>query len=114
MSFFQDPPRLGNQYDDDALLRSYLAHRLPEEMRRQLEGEWRELGELAGGALYAFQLRDRLNEPELTQWDAWGRRVDRIEVSPLWREAEALAARRGLVAVAYEQAHGEYSRIHQF
>lgn len=114
MSFFQDPPRLGNQYDDDALLQSYLARQLPEELRRSVTEELRELGELSGGYFHEFQLRDRLNEPELTQWDAWGRRVDRIEVSPLWREAEALSARRGLVAVAYEQKSGALSRIHQF
>jgi alkylation response protein AidB-like acyl-CoA dehydrogenase len=114
MSFFQDPPRLGNQYDEDSLLQSYLARRFPEPVRRSVAEELRELGELGGKAFYEFQLRDRLNEPELTQWDAWGRRVDRIEVSPLWREAEGLSARRGLVAVAYEQKSGELSRVHQF
>lgn len=114
MSFFQDPPRLGNQYDDDALLQSYLARQLPEELQRSLTEDLRELGELSGKYFYEFQLRDRLNEPELTQWDAWGQRVDRIEVSPLWREAEALAAKRGLVAVAYEQKSAELSRVHQF
>ena len=114
MSFFQDPPRLGNQYDDDALLRSYLDRSLPGDMKAGLEDEFRELGELSGGYFYEFQLRDRLNEPELTQWNAWGHRVDHIEVSPLWKEAEALTAKRGLVAVAYEQKHGDRSRLHQF
>ena len=114
MSFFQEPPRLGNQYDDDALLRGYLERVLPGDLRASLEGEFRELGELAGGHYYEFQLRDRLNEPVLTQWDPWGQRVDHIEVSPLWKEAEALAARRGLVAVAYEQKNGDRSRLHQF
>ncbi len=46
------------------------------------------MGEMAGGPLYAFQLADRHNEPVHTPWDAWGNRVDRIEVSPLWRAAE--------------------------
>jgi alkylation response protein AidB-like acyl-CoA dehydrogenase len=114
MSFFQDPPKLGNQYDEDALLRSYLARVLPKDLRDGLEGELRELGELGGRYFYEFQLRDRLNEPELTQWDAWGHRVDHIEVSPLWKEAEALSARRGLVAVAYERKSAELSRVHQF
>jgi alkylation response protein AidB-like acyl-CoA dehydrogenase len=114
MSFFQEPPRLGNQYDDDALLRSYLDRVLPRDMRAGLEDEFRELGELGGGYFYEFQLRDRLNEPELTQWDAWGHRVDHIELTPLWKEAELLTARRGLVAVAYEQKNGDRSRIHQF
>ena len=47
------------------------------------------------------------------QWDAWGRRVDEIELVPLWREAAALAARHGLVAAAYERRHGPLSRLHQ-
>jgi alkylation response protein AidB-like acyl-CoA dehydrogenase len=114
MGFFQEPPRLGNQYDDDALLQSYLARTLPEELRRSLTDELRDLGDLGGNYFYQFQLRDRLNEPELTQWDAWGHRVDHIEVSPLWKEAEALSARRGLVATAYEQKSAELSRVHQF
>src|ERR1051325_273739 len=72
------------------------------------------LAGLAGGGLYGMQLTDRLNEPRLTQWDAWGERVDRIEVSPLWRAAERVAAERGLVATAYERRHGAHSRTHQF
>ncbi len=114
MAFFQDPPRLGNQYDDDTLLREYLARVWPADMLGALEPELRELGGEAGGRLRELQIADRLNEPTLTQWDAWGRRVDLIEVSPLWREAAVLAARLGLVAAAYERRHGEHSRVHQF
>jgi len=105
---------MGNQYDDDALLQSYLARTLPEDLRNSIHGELRELGALGGGYFYEFQLRDRRNEPELTQWDAWGHRVDHIEVSPLWKEAEVLAAKHGLVATAYEQKSAELSRVHQF
>ncbi|MCE9670200.1 acyl-CoA dehydrogenase family protein [Myxococcus stipitatus] len=114
MSFFQEPPRLGNQYDDDALLQSYLARTLPEDFRRSITEDLRDLGELSGNYFYPFQLRDRLNEPVLTQWDAWGHRIDHIEVSPLWKEAEALAAKRGLIATAYEQKSGDLSRVHMF
>ena len=59
------------------------------------------------------QLADRKSEPTLTQWDAWGNRVDRIELTPLWREAERIAAEHGVVATAYERAHGALSRVHQ-
>ena len=71
------------------------------------------MGEMAGGPLYAFQLADRLNEPVHTPWDAWGNRIDRIEVSPLWRAAEQLAARSGLIALPYERKHAAWSRMHQ-
>ncbi len=113
MSFFQEPPRLGNTYDADPLLREALARLLPPGALLAVEPELRYLGELAGGRLAQLQHDDRLNEPRLTQWDAWGRRIDAIEVSPLWREAARLAAEHGLVAVPYEQEHGEHSRLHQ-
>jgi alkylation response protein AidB-like acyl-CoA dehydrogenase len=108
MVFFQDPPQLGNQFDDDPMLGSWIARFCP-----ALAGELREIGALSV-EFYAKQLADRDNEPVLTQWDAWGQRIDRIEVSPLWREAQVLSARHGLVAAGYEPRHGAHARTHQF
>ena len=53
MAFFQTAPTLGNQYTDDRVLRSYLARVLPDDVRRELEGDHALLGELSGGELYA-------------------------------------------------------------
>ncbi len=114
MPFNQPAPQLGNQYTDDRVLRSYLARVLPVQMLASIEKALVELGEMAGGELYRLQIADRLNEPVHTPWDAWGNRVDHIEVSPLWKRAELLAAERGLIATAYERRNGRHSRIHQF
>ncbi len=35
--FQQKPPELGNQYEDDRVLRSYLGRVLPDEMLREIE-----------------------------------------------------------------------------
>jgi acyl-CoA dehydrogenase len=113
MPFRQLPPSLGNQYEDDRVLRSYLVRVLPKEVFHETEASLFEMGRLAGGELYQMQLADRLNEPKLTQWDAWGNRIDKIELTPLWRVAEHIAAKHGLVATAYEQRHGSFSRVHQ-
>ena len=110
---FQAPPALGNQYNDDLVLRSYLRRSIPPDVLREIEPTLVEIGELAGGELYQMQLADRLNEPKFTQWDAWGNRIDRIELTPLWCVAERLAAEHGIVATAYEQKHGRFSRVHQ-
>ena len=112
--FTQSAPELGNQYRDDPLLGSWLRRTLPAESLRELEPELDELGAVAGGPLYRLQIADRLNEPTLRQWDAWGNRVDELEVTSLWREAERLAVRHGLVATGYEPAHGRHARIAQF
>src|SRR6187200_2834696 len=72
-SFTQSPPALGNQFEDDPLLGSWIARAFPRPLAGMLAPELHELGALAGGELYRLQLADRGNEPVLTQWDAWGR-----------------------------------------
>ena len=113
MQFHQAPPALGNQYEEDRVLRSYLSRVLPKDVLRDVEEPLAEMGRLSGAELYEFQLADRLNEPTLTQWDAWGNRIDKIELTPLWRLAERIAAEHGVVATAYERRHGSFSRVHQ-
>jgi alkylation response protein AidB-like acyl-CoA dehydrogenase len=113
MDFFQDPPRLGNQYDADLLLRSWLERTLPEPVRRAIEPELREMGELAATTLFDLSLRGRRDEPELVPYDPWGRRVDEIRVPEAWRAFARVAAEWGLVAIPHERAHGAFSRIHQ-
>lgn len=113
MAFFQEPPRLANQFDDDPLLPTWIARHLGEAAGPELRSELHELGDLAV-TYHARQLADRTNEPVLTQWDAWGNRIDRIDVSPLWREAQVLAARHGMVAAGYEPRLGPHARTHQF
>ena len=112
MSFTQAPPTLDNQYDADDALRGLLARLLPGAVLREVEPGLREMGRISA-ELYPVQLADRRSEPVLTQWDAWGNRIDHIELTPLWRTAERIAAEHGVVAAAYERAHGRFSRIHQ-
>jgi len=113
MTFQQAPPTLGNQYEDDRVLRSYLARVFSPGVLSEIAPSLVEMGRLAGAELYQLQLADRLNEPRLTQWDAWGNRVDQIELTPLWKRAERIAAEHGVVATAYERKHGRLSRVHQ-
>jgi acyl-CoA dehydrogenase len=112
--FVQEGPRLRNTYRSDELLRGYLAWKLGPELLAAIEPELVELGELAAGSLFDLQRADRRNEPTLTQWDPWGARIDRIETTRLWHEAERLAVRLGLTAIPYERKEGHWSRTRQF
>ena len=47
--FYQSPPRIGNQYDQDRLLRSYLRRVLPAETLAEVEPDLRRLGARAAG-----------------------------------------------------------------
>ncbi|MGA8051963.1 MAG: acyl-CoA dehydrogenase family protein, partial [Burkholderiales bacterium] len=114
MAFVQAAPRLGNQHTDDRVLRGYLERTLPPEQLAASQAQLARMGALAGGELYAQQLAERELEPVLVQWDAWGNRVDHIEVTPLWRRAEEIAAREGLIALPHEAPLGALSRVLQF
>lgn len=114
--FFQDPPRLRDEWSEDPALRGYLARVLPPDVHREIEPSLAEMGELAANELYELhnEMDRRENEPRLVRFDAWGRRVDRIETAPAWRRIAEVAATQGVVATGYERTHGEHSRLHQF
>lgn len=41
------------------------------------------------------------------------RRVDELLVTEAWTKQKEIAAREGVVAIAYERKYGQYSRIYQ-
>jgi acyl-CoA dehydrogenase len=111
--FFQEPPRLRNTYRSDVVLREYLERLLPAEVLAQVEPELDQMGEAAAGELAQLAAQAEANPPGLVHYDAWGRRVDRIEVHPAWAELHAVQARAGLCALPYEDRHGPHGRIVQ-
>ena len=114
MSFIQAPPALGNTYESDVVLRTFLENHLPAEVLREIEPSLREMGALSGGPLHELLREDEASVPVLTSWDPWGRRIDRIELTRLWKETLRISAEKGLVALPYERRHGPFSRLHQF
>jgi alkylation response protein AidB-like acyl-CoA dehydrogenase len=112
--FFQDPPRLGNQYDDDALLRAYLGWRLPANVLAEVEPDLQRLGGRASTDILALGESAEASPPRHVPYDSWGNRVDRIDTSEAWHELDRISATEGIVATAYERRHGAHSRIHQF
>jgi acyl-CoA dehydrogenase len=112
--FVQEAPRPQNGYTQDWLLRSLLRRKLPNELLSLIEPPLSELAQLAAGPLWDAQLDDRANEPRLIHWDAWGNRIDRVDVTSVWREAEKLAVRYGLIAIPYERRFAEWGRVCQF
>ena len=112
-SFFQEPPRLGNQYDDDRVLRSYLRRYLTAHVLAGAEPGLRRLGGRAAGEMIELAREAEGAPPVHVPFDPWGRRVDEIRVSPAWRALHRIAAEEGIVATAYERMHEE-ARLHQF
>ena len=114
MSFFQDAPRLDNQWRADRPLRALLRRLVPVDALREMEPSLDRMGALAAGPLRELATAHRRDEPVHVPFDPWGRRVDEVHVNAAWAEYARVAASEGLVATGYERRHGAASRLHQF
>ena len=112
--FTQTAPQLSNSYTTDFLLRDYLSAHIPSAQLTEYELGLSHMGKLAAGELYHLQLADLPNLPRLSSWDAWGRRIDHIELTAMWQRAAPLAAEHGLIAHGYDRTQGASARLHQF
>lgn len=112
--FHQEPPKVQNTYTSDGAFRALLARLLPAEVLQSLEPELAHLGARAASDILALGEAAEAAPPQHIAFDAWGNRVDTIEVSDAWRELERIAAAEGLVARAYERKFGALSRVDQF
>ncbi|HEX5339304.1 MAG TPA: acyl-CoA dehydrogenase family protein [Gammaproteobacteria bacterium] len=111
--FFQDGPCLGNQFEDDAVLGGWLRAHLPAEMLDGIRPGLVRLGVRAAGEMLDYAADALAHPPQHVPYDAWGRRVDHIEVAAGWQALHRVAAEEGIVATAYEREHGAWSRVHQ-
>lgn len=112
--FFQDGPVLNNQYDSDALLKNYLKQTLPSEIMEKIEPDLKNFGSRVIGDIFEMGLDAEAHEPELIQYDPWGRRIDEIKVAQGWTDLHHVSAEEGLVGIGYEREYAEFSRIYQF
>jgi len=114
MGFIQAPPELANPYLTDRVLQSCLRRALPHSLFEHFHEEANELGQVVADELYPQQLAERLVEPRHIPFDPWGRRIDLIELTPLWQRMPAVATRFGLVWHGYDSSKGAHSRLFQF
>jgi len=112
--FFQDPPTLANQYDDDHVLRRYLSRHVPAEVLAEIEPDLHRFGDRVVGDVLAMGEDAHAHEPHLVQFDPWGRRIDHIETARGWQELDRVSAEEGLVAIGYERRFGPLSRLYQY
>lgn len=111
MDFLQTAPQLVHPYRNDRTLLALLDRLIPPERRAALDADLDALGDYAQFA-WERARRSTPRTPVLTRWDAWGRRVDRIELTTAWQEGPQLTTRHAILA-AGQEAH-EHARLEQF
>lgn len=113
MSFAQQAPSLPHPLHADATLRALIARCIPPPRRPALESDLEALAEHALGA-FAGRREPLPREPILTQWDAWGRRIDRVTLTPAWQLGASITTRFGLLAHGHDADAGPSARLEQF
>ncbi|WP_201314399.1 acyl-CoA dehydrogenase family protein [Dyella sp. EPa41] len=111
MGFVQDPPQLAHPYREDRLLHAMLERALPPARRAALDPDLQALGDYAQMA-WQRACRTTRRKPVLTQWDAWGNRVDRIELTEAWQEGPHVTTRHAVLAAGHEPS--EHARLEEF
>lgn len=112
--FFQQGPQLANTWRNDSFLQDTLKRLLPAEVFAGIAPGLDAFGERAAGEMLDYAADAERHPPVHVPYDPWGRRIDEIRVADGWKQLHRIAAEEGVVATAYERAHGEHSRIHQF
>src|SRR5690349_19518005 len=111
MDFLQTAPQLVHPYRNDRTLLALLDRVISAGRRPALDADLDALGDYAQFA-WARARRSAPRTPVLTRWDAWGRRVDHMGLTPAWQEGPELAPRPGILA-AGQEPH-EHARLEQF
>ncbi|XP_072271377.1 acyl-CoA dehydrogenase family member 11-like isoform X2 [Pyxicephalus adspersus] len=112
-SFFQEQPKLGNQFLEDALLQSYLKRHLPPLVFEEASRDLKRFGQRLVKEIDSLGRECELNPPQLQQYNAWGRRIDNIITCPAWKRMKELSAEEGFIAEAYERKYSNWSRLIQ-
>lgn len=111
MAFLQTAPQLVHPFRNDRVLLALLDRVIPAGRRAALDADLDALGDYAQFA-WERATHTPPRTPVLTRWDAWGRRVDRIELTEAWREGPQLTTRHAILAAGHEpHAH---ARLEQF
>ncbi|KAF9392704.1 hypothetical protein CPB97_010938 [Podila verticillata] len=113
VGFKQDVPEKQNAFLEDPVMASILERYLPREVLDEISPDLINISEWANSEGAALLDRMEQDQPRLRQYDSWCRRVDELLVTEAWNKQKVVAAREGVVAIAYERKYGQHSRIYQ-
>ena len=97
--FLQDSPQAANRFRADPTLRHTLERILPPDAFAEASPLFDEMGERSLTDLRALSQHAEAHPPVHVPLDAWGRRVDRIDVDPAWLELVRIGQDSGLVSI---------------
>lgn len=111
--FFQSRPQLYNTFVEDVFLTQYLKRVMPQEVCEEVFPDLERFGERISNEIESLGRQAELEPPYIRKYNAWGELVDELVTCEAWRRLHCISAEEGLVAIAYERKHAQWSRLHQ-
>ena len=111
--FFQDMPPPPDLYAVDRALNAELRMRLPDDVAVLLTERYEALGAATAGELLTLGDEAERDPPRHVSYDAWGRRVDELRLSPAWTALKDFSARHAIVNTGYDARLGAHRRVAQ-
>ena len=84
--FFQDGPKLGNQFREDRTLQLHLRRLCPTDALEVMQPDLSAWGQRVVDEVAALGRDAEAHPPQLVPYDPWGRRIDQIETAAGWKE----------------------------
>ena len=113
--FFQDVPRIPNQFHEDASLKRAMSLCLPPEIIDILSPDLSAFGDrVLSSHVLSLSKDAEYNVPRLETWDSFGHRKDELITSNGWKQLRDIGISEGIVAIPYEGKFKQYSRLYQF
>ncbi|KAF9098164.1 hypothetical protein BGX27_000846, partial [Mortierella sp. AM989] len=109
VGFKQDVPQPQNAFLEDPVMVSVLERLLPGDVLKEITPDLIQICEWSNTEGAALVNRMEEDQPRLRQYDSWCRRVDELLVTEAWNKQKEIAAKEGIVAIAYERKYGQYS-----
>jgi alkylation response protein AidB-like acyl-CoA dehydrogenase len=109
--FFQEPPHLGNQFEEDYTLKACLELIMGNALKGHSE-DLNSFGERVVGELMDHHFNCERFPPTFDQYSAWGERIDRIYTHPSWSHMHRVSAEEHLISLGY--SNFAFNRTVQF
>ncbi|XP_071485455.1 acyl-CoA dehydrogenase family member 11-like [Diadema antillarum] len=112
-SFYQEKPRTGNVYLEDAPLQAYLQRYMPSAVLGPIVDDLERFGQRVCDEITDLGHECERSQPYVRHFDAWGNRIDDIITCEAWKKQKVISAEEGIVAIPYERNFGPWSRLYQ-
>ena len=119
--FEQEPPKINiNPFSDDKYLLSVfdrIFDNQDQNYKREIMNDLDQFAERTREGTEIFNMSREAylqwNQPKLKKFNGWGKQIDQIWTCGEWKKLHAVASNEGLVSIAYERKHDQFSRLHQ-